>query len=394
MNLSIIHAIHSIDPAHGGTTEAVRLLVGPHSQVESRVVSADDPANDWWSDWPCPVHKAGPASTKFGWSPGWERELHAHVKPGSVVVIHGLWQYHVIAAFRHARRANVPVLVFPHGMLDPWALRQSRWKKRLAWWAFNRRVLRNSACVCFTTEEERSLATTVLGESRGRLEIVPLGVDDPPDTVAQLRFEFDSAHPDLADRRVFLFLGRLHPKKGCDMLLEAYARWKEDGPDAPMHLRFAGPAHHPAYQAELERLCGSLGLHIGREVSFAGMVEGRDKWRALAKAEALLLPSHQENFGIVVAEALACGVPVLLSDKVNTSALVHEFGAGIVAEDTIEGTLKLLQQWGGWPAAQQSHARDQARSLHFKHFSRRPAQERFFRVVEQVAQEYDKKNRI
>lgn len=386
MALSIIHAIHSIDPGHGGTTEATRLLAQTPVSVRTTVLSSDDPKTGWGSDWPCPVRLLGPAKTQFGWTPNWEAGLRDLLQPGAVVVVHGLWQYHALAAARAARAANVPVIIYPHGMLDPWALRQSRWLKCAVWWAFNRQVFRQAAFVCFTTEDERRLAAPKLGKIRGEQVIVPLGVEEPPDSTEVLKAEFESAHPSLAGRRMFLFLGRLHPKKGCDLLLQAFARWQEtDDPGKSVHLRFVGPPYAAHYKEELERQCNALGLKIGADVSFAGGVTGRDKWRELAAAEVLVLPSHQENFGIVVAEALACEVPVLLSDKVNTAPFIAEHGAGLVADDTVIGTLQLLQGWSRKSADEKMITRRQARQLYVTQFAIETARRRFLEVAEVTA---------
>lgn len=386
MNLSIIHAIHSLDPDHGGTTEAVRLLARTPDSVRSTVLSSDDPKTGWGSDWPCQVRLLGPAKTKFGWTLNWEAGLRDLLQPGAVVVIHGLWQYHALAAAKAAKAANVPVIIYPHGMLDPWALRQSRWLKSAVWWAFNRNVFKQAACVCFTTEDERRLAAPKLGKIRGEQVIVPLGVEEPPDSMEVLKAEFESAQPALAGRRVFLFLGRLHPKKGCDLLLQAFARWQvTDDPGRTVHLRFVGPPFAAHYKEELERLGTSLGLKIGADVSFAGGVTGRGKWCELAAAEVLVLPSHQENFGIVVAEALACEVPVLLSDKVNTAPFIAEHGAGLVADDTMAGTLQLLQGWSRKSVDEKKAARQQARYLYVTQFAIQTARRRFLEVAELTA---------
>lgn len=387
MIASIIHVIHSIDPAHGGTTEAVRLLSQMPGPISSVVLSADDPVKEWGSDWPCQVRLLGPAMTKFGWTPNWNLGLRDLLQPGTVVVVHGLWQYHALAASRAARVANVPLLVYPHGMLDPWALRQSRWLKTAVWWGFNRRVFRQAAGVCFTTEEERSLAASRLGSIPGKQVIVPLGVEEPPDSIQALKAGFLHAHPEFDRKSLFLFLGRLHPKKGCDLLLRAFSQWRAAGydPQREAHLRFAGPPHESRYQTELEQLCLQLGLELGSDVSFAGALMGRDKWAALAAAEVLVLPSHQENFGLVVAEALACELPVLLSDKVNTAPFIEQHGAGLVAPDTVEGTLRLLRGWSQQPAAARLLVRRRARLLYEDQFSVHQARSRFLDVVQEVA---------
>ena len=141
----------------------------------------------------------------------------------------------------------------------------------------------------------------------------------------------------LRQRRFFLFLSRIHRKKGCDLLLEAFARVAPAHPD--LDLVIAGPDEgglRPQLETQAKR------LEIERRVHWTGMLEGDLKWGAFYAAEAFVLPSHQENFGIAVVEALACGVPVLISDKVNIwPDIVHD-EAGMVNADTADGTYRSM----------------------------------------------------
>ena len=143
----------------------------------------------------------------------------------------------------------------------------------------------------------------------------------------------------LRGRRVLLFLGRLHVKKGCDLLIEAFARVASSDPS--LSLVMAGP-DQTGWQADLERLASAQG--VGDRVVWTGILAGELKWGAFYAAEVFLLPSHQENFGIAVAEALACGVPVLISDKVNIWREILADGAGRVASDDADGTARLIQE--------------------------------------------------
>ena len=135
-------------------------------------------------------------------------------------------------------------------------------------------------------------------------------------------------------RRFLLFLGRLHPKKGCDLLVKAMARMRP-----PIDLVFAGPISNKEYVCKLKRSAEGL------PIVFAGMLHGDIKSGALAAAEALILPSHQENFGLVVAEALSFGTPALLSDRVGVAEDVVSSGAGFVEPDTLIGTERLIERW-------------------------------------------------
>jgi glycosyltransferase involved in cell wall biosynthesis len=137
-----------------------------------------------------------------------------------------------------------------------------------------------------------------------------------------------------------LFLGRLHPKKGCDLLLSAFAQVAAAHPK--QQLVMAGPAD-PAYLAILQAQAKTMGIE--HRVHWTGMVKGDAKWGALYACDAFVLPSHQENFGIAVVEALACGKPVLISDKVNIWREIAQDGCGLVKRDTLAGTTQLLQAW-------------------------------------------------
>ena len=144
-------------------------------------------------------------------------------------------------------------------------------------------------------------------------------------------------------------MGRLHPKKGCDLLLEAYAATLANDP--AWRLVFAGP-DASGWQQTLQSRADALG--IADRIVWTGMLRDTLKWSAFAAAEVFVLPSHQENFGIAVAESLACGVPVLISREVNIWREIEAANAGFVAPDTIEGTTSLLTRWQQLPEAERS----------------------------------------
>jgi glycosyltransferase involved in cell wall biosynthesis len=152
-----------------------------------------------------------------------------------------------------------------------------------------------------------------------------------------------------------LFIGRLHPKKGCDLLIEAFAKVLGSNPD--WHLVIAGP-DQVGWQTKLSRRAEQLG--VASRITWMGMIRGAMKWGALRAAEFLVLPSHQENFGIVVAEALAAGTPALISNKVNIWREIEAGGAGIVAQDTLQGTCHLLQTYIDMPQMDQQAMRQRA----------------------------------
>ena len=162
---------------------------------------------------------------------------------------------------------------------------------------------------------------------------MPLGTGEPPRNIDEQRQAFAAKFPELAGKRVILFLGRLHEKKGCDLLLRAFLDLLQSKPREiwqGLHLMMAGPTSHPAYLESLKQIAAQCEKLSPGSVSFPGMISGDLKWGTLREAEVFVLPSHQENFGIAVVEALGCGTPVLISRPVNIWREIESSGAGLV----------------------------------------------------------------
>lgn len=343
--MRLLHIMPSVDPNGGGPTEGVRQrgvrLTELGHTVE--VVTLDDAAQPFLGEYPLKVHALGPSQGSYRYNRKLVSWLMAHARGYDAVVINGLWQYHSFGAWRALQKLRVPYFVFTHGMLDPWFKRTyplKHLKKWLYWpWA-DYRVLRDARAVLFTSEEELLQAGRSFWLYRANAQVIAYGTRMPPDGAAALRDRFLSAHPGLEGRRLLLFLGRIHAKKGCDLLLRALARVAAREPS--LHVIIAGP-DQTGWAAALQALARDLG--VADRVSWPGMLRDEMKWGAFYSAEAFVLPSHQENFGIAVAEALGCGLPALISDKVNIWREVQASRAGLVAPDTLDGTVSLLEGW-------------------------------------------------
>ena len=295
----------------------------------------DDPGEFYLRGQSFPVHALGPAQGHYRYTPRLGEWLEKNLGRFDGVVIHGLWQYHSYGTYRLVG-GRTPYVVFPHGMLDPYFKRtfpMKHLKKQVYWLAREYRVLRDARAVCFTTPIERDSAAGTMWPQRWKTAVVSFGTTQPTGDPSSQREIFLSRYPGLRERRFFLFLSRIHSKKGCDLLLDAFARVAEAHPD--LDLVMAGPDEE-GLRPQLETQAGRLG--ISARVHWTGMLEGDLKWGAFYSADAFVLPSHQENFGVAVVEALACGLPVLISDKVNIwPDIVHD-EAGIVNPDTVDGT--------------------------------------------------------
>lgn len=214
-------------------------------------------------------------------------------------VIHdsGMWLVHNHALARLSWELAIPRIVSTRGMLEPWALRHKAWKKRLAWAAYQKRDLRRAQLLHATSEQEAGNFAAL--DLDVPVVVVPNGVE-----VAA-----PAKSAPAARQRTALFLGRIYPVKGLPMLIKAWDRLRPDG----WRLEIAGP-DEGGHQAEIAELVARCGL--GEVVSFPGPLAGEAKSAAFARAELLVLPSHSESFGMVVAEALAHSLPVLTTTAV------------------------------------------------------------------------------
>jgi glycosyltransferase involved in cell wall biosynthesis len=339
----ILHAITSANPVGGGVIAAIEQLARVHMRwghtVE--VVSLDDPSVDWLAQVPLKIYALGPAISSYAYAQRFVPWLKTNGKNYDCIVINGLWQYIGLGVLQ--ANIGVPYFVFPHGMLDPWfkATYPLKHLKKWLYWPWGEyQVLRKAKAVLFTCEAEKQLARQSFWLYTCRETVAHLGVDAPPGDANHQRQIFLDRFPELKNKRLILFLGRLHAKKGCDLLIQAFARIA--ALDDRLTLVMAGP-DRSNLQVSLQKTAEELG--IAERICWPGMLSGDLKWGALHSAEVFILPSHQENFGIAVVEALACGLPVLISNKVNIWQEICEDHAGLVAEDTLEGTANLLQRW-------------------------------------------------
>jgi glycosyltransferase involved in cell wall biosynthesis len=239
--------------------------------------------------------------------------LMAHVADFDVVHIHAVFSHASLAASNACRRRRVPYVVRPLGTLDPWSLQQKPLRKRVLWHLGVQRMLEDAAAIHYTTASERRLAESALSLQRGI--VIPLGVDDA-------LFE---RRPGRGRSPYVLMLGRLHPKKGIELLVDVFLEGTAELPDWRLLIAGDGEAEYVrAVRDHVERVDAD-----GR-VTFSGWLHGAAKATALAEAALLALPSRQENFGMVVAEALACGTPVLVSTHVNLADEIAVANAGWV----------------------------------------------------------------
>jgi glycosyltransferase involved in cell wall biosynthesis len=263
-----------------------------------------------------------------------------HKIPGADLVhIHSLYLFHNLVAGHFCRQYGIPYLVRPHGTLDPFIHRRHRGRKRLMETWFENRNLRQAAAIHFTTGEEQRLATPFTLGTPGL--VVPLGINLDEFAAMPEPGSFRRRHPEIGDKPIILFFGRINFKKGLDILAKAFgvvARQRQD-----VRLVIAGPDNE-GWGARVRAWLKEAGA-LDR-TTFTGMLLGPDKLAVWRDASLFVLPSYSENFGLAVIEAMAAGLPVIISDQVNIWPEVGNAGAGRVipceAAALADQILKLL----------------------------------------------------
>lgn len=384
--MKILQVISSLNPDGGGPVEGLiqqgKEMVAAGHEVHTACLDAPGFRVDSRMESKA-VFMLGPSMLSYSFSWRLEPWLREHGPKYDMVIVHGMWQYHGYCVAKVARATGLRYVIFLHGMLDPWFAKRYPLKhvKKWLYWPWGEyRVLKDARFVLFTTEEELHLARRSFWLYKVRERLVGYGIQRRSVAAATGRAAFFGQFPQLEGKRILLFLSRIHPKKGCDLLLDAFHRVAEQDPN--LHLVFAGP-DGVGWQAKLEVQAKRLGLDA--RVTFTGMLKGTMKWGAFDAADAFVLPSHQENFGIVVAEALTSRLPVLTTNKVNTWREVAEAGAGIVKDDTPEGIHALLAEWLALDDGARARMREQTQECFESHFELKRVTEQLLTALHEAA---------
>jgi glycosyltransferase involved in cell wall biosynthesis len=332
--LKILHIIQSIDPKGGGPAQvAVRLAAAQASLGHDvHVVAYADPEADFRTRQQIDrvpyrslfklhlLPKFGRAEALL--ARGASRVINDLLEGAGWVHCHGVWESILRVAAESAYKAGVPYCFRPAGMLDPWSLDQRKWKKKVGLALGTRRVLRRAKFIhALNHDEARLIAPLKLGVPTC---IIPNGIflEEVEPLPARGTFRID--HPELADYAYVLFLGRLHWKKGLDYLADAFALLAERLPS--VRLVVAGPddGHKANFEAHIHR------HNLGDRVRLVGPLYGPNKFAALADASCFCLPSRQEGFSVAVLEAMAAGVPVVISEACHFPEAASS-RAGVIA---------------------------------------------------------------
>lgn len=331
----VLHVIPSVAPRYGGPSQAIYTMCRALQSRGIEILIATTNA-DGSEELPVTLGEKivyqGVTTIFFArqWSEALKYSrplalwLERNVKNFDLAHIHAVFSHACIAAASACRKRRVPYLVRPLGTLDPWSLKQKSARKRLFWHLGVKQMLTGAAAIHYTTAEEKRLVEAELELTRG--VVVPNGID--LSFVERPIEPFYLQRPELGDNPYILALSRIHPKKGFDLLIESFAALKRRGMFGAWRLVFAGDGD-AGYVNQLKALTQRKG--IDGDALFAGWLDGDSKYAALKGASLLALPSYQENFGISLIEAMAYGVPVLVSPHVNLAPEIEKANAGWVA---------------------------------------------------------------
>lgn len=262
----------------------------------------------------------------FKYSRPFAQWLDSNVADFDLVHIHAVFNHACIAAARACRRHRVPYVVRPLGTLDPWSMRQKSWRKKLFWHVGVKHLLNSAAAVHYTAKGEQEATEHSLGLNHG--VVVPLGIEPEQSFEPGSAYHLAGEGVSSTARPYVLVLSRLVPTKGLEVLLEAFLAFRNQKQNERWNLVLAGEGPKE-FVARLEQIAAEAGA--SEHVLFPGWLEGESKNAVLRHSSLLALPSYHENFGLCVMEALACGVPVLVSPQVNLAPEVRAAGAGWVA---------------------------------------------------------------
>lgn len=349
--MRILHVLANISPRYGGPatvcTETCRALARVGEEVTIYTTDKDFPegrldvpsntpvTQDEYTTWYFPVQ-----FSPYMVSMDMARALYRHAKEFDLIHIHGLYRFPQAIAAYYARRYKVPYIVSPHGSLDPFLFyrRRHRLTKRVYEYLVELQNLNKAAAIHFTNEEEMIL-TQPLGLTPPAI-VVPIGLELAEYRNLPKGGSFTDRY-DLVGKKIILHLGRINFKKGLDILVRAFARVASTREDVCLVL--AGPDNE-GYGKQVNKWLVQEGVED--KVLFTGMLQGVDKLAVFKDADIFALPSYSENFGIAAVEAMACGLPVIISDKVNIWREVQGAEAGLVThcdvDEVAEAILLLL----------------------------------------------------
>jgi glycosyltransferase involved in cell wall biosynthesis len=333
--LKILHVIANLAPRYGGPPKACLEMARASARLgnEVHIYTTNQDGN---SELTVPtdrvVQQDGVSIRYFpiqrpkfwGTSLPLARALKEKIPDVDIVHIHSLYLFHTAVSALYCEKFQTPYVIRPHGTLGPYIYKRHRFRKLIVENLFQNRVFRYASGIHFITDEEKMLGEKYTFGAPGF--VVPIGLDAEVYEKKVAKEKLFSRFPELTGKKIILFMGRVNFIKGMDILVGAFSAVSRERDD--VHLLIAG-SDDSDYGKKVSAWLKKEDVY--KKTTFAGMLQGEEKLEAFYYSSVFVLPSYSENFGIAVLEAMACGLPVVVSEKVNLGPTVVAAKAGLVA---------------------------------------------------------------
>lgn len=375
--MKILRIVPTMNPKAGGVAESIKQssVLMKEENIIIEAVTFDKPREDFLEKLNFKVHTLGKAYSKYGVKFSLLSWLVKSVKNYDLVIIDGLWMFHVVSGYI-CKLKKIPYLIYSHGMLDPYFNKDKlKYLKKLPFWfLIERNVIRMAKSIVFTCKEEMTLAQKSFPLFKGNSIVATLGIEEINSFDGNA---FLNKFPELRNHHLILFLSRIHEKKGINLLISAIE--KIDKKLLENHIIVLAGSGDERYIQFLKNEIKSKNLES--YFKWVGMLRDDMKWSAFKSSDAFILPSHQENFGIVVAEALSQKLLVLTTNKVNIWQEINEYNAGIIKNDDIDGIKSLLEEYINLNENEKYQMKENGYKCFNERFSKNAFKEDFLKLI-------------
>ncbi len=367
--MKILRIIDSMSPAIGGPSEGIRNIIPEMEKygIKNEIVSFDNSSESFILNSTLKIYALGKGKTKWSYHKDFKIWLERNYSNYDLIIIHGLWLYQTFAVYKllkNIKNEKKPKFFgMPHGMLDPY-FQYAKTRKIKAirnyiyWHLIESKYIKSLDGVLFTSDIELQNARKTFSNYQPKKEIMcSYGINDLSNTTIKNE-----------KGNYLLFLGRIDSKKGIDLIIKAYEKLVNSSSIELPQLIIAGSIHDKDYFNYCTEIA-TKNKKLKDKISFRNFVQGEEKIEIINNCKALILPSHQENFGISVAEALSFGKPVLISNKVNIHEIILRENCGFVEENSVEGCIKLITSFVSLTPPQMNEMNLNAKQAFKRNFS-------------------------